>query len=34
MVRNVFHLDERQIGSMMIPRADIIWLDASAPVER
>jgi putative hemolysin len=28
MVRNVFRLDERQIGSMMIPRGDIAWLDA------
>ncbi|WP_077033128.1 hemolysin family protein [Pelomonas sp. KK5] len=27
MVRNVFRLDERQIGSMMIPRAEIAWLD-------
>jgi len=27
MVRNVFRLDERQIGSMMIPRSDIAWLD-------
>ncbi len=34
MVRNVFRLDERQIGSMMIPRADIVWLDAAAPIER
>jgi putative hemolysin len=33
MVRNVFRLDERQIGSMMIPRADIVWLDAGAPFE-
>ncbi|HPO18012.1 MAG TPA: hemolysin family protein [Rubrivivax sp.] len=31
MVRNVFRLDDRQIGSMMIPRADIVWLDADAP---
>ena len=31
LVRNVFRLDERQIGSMMIPRADIVWLDAGAP---
>jgi putative hemolysin len=30
MVRNVFRLDERQIGSMMIPRAEIAWLDADA----
>jgi putative hemolysin len=34
MVRNVFRLDERQIGSMMIPRAEIAWLDAeSTPAE-
>jgi putative hemolysin len=32
MVRNVFRLDERPIGSMMIPRADITWLDADAPL--
>jgi putative hemolysin len=32
MVRNVFRLDERQITSMMIPRGDIVWLDAEAPV--
>ncbi|MFO1329542.1 MAG: hemolysin family protein [Rubrivivax sp.] len=32
MVRNVFRLDDRQIGSMMIPRAEIVWLDAEAPV--
>jgi putative hemolysin len=30
MVRNVFRLDERQIGSMMIPRAEIDWIDADA----
>ena len=29
MVRNVFRLDGRQIGSMMIPRAEIVWLDVS-----
>lgn len=32
MVRNVFRLDERQIGSMMIPRAEITWLDLHAPL--
>jgi putative hemolysin len=32
MVRNVFRLDERQVGSMMIPRAEITWLDAEAPL--
>jgi putative hemolysin len=31
MVRNVFRLDDRQIGSMMIPRAEIVWLDENAP---
>jgi putative hemolysin len=30
MVRNVFRLDDRQVGSMMIPRIEIVWLDASA----
>jgi len=30
MVRNVFRLDERQIGSMMIPRGDIAFLNAEA----
>lgn len=34
MVRNVFRLDERQIGSMMIPRAEIVWLDAALPMQR
>ena len=30
MVRNVFRLDERQVGSMMIPRGEIAWLDVDA----
>ena len=33
MVRNVFRLDERQIGSMMIPRGEVAWLDANAPID-
>ncbi len=33
MVRNVFRLDERQVGSMMIPRGEIAWLDATAPTD-
>ena len=33
MVRNVFRLDDRQIGSMMIPRAEIEWLDLADPLE-
>lgn len=27
MVRNVFRLDDRQVGSVMIPRSDIEWID-------
>jgi putative hemolysin len=34
MVRNVFRLDDRQIGSMMIPRAEIVWLDVADPLEQ
>lgn len=34
MVRNVFRLDERQIGSMMIPRAEIAWIDATDTLEQ
>ena len=33
MVRNVFRLDDRQIGSMMIPRGDIAWLEVDASRE-
>jgi putative hemolysin len=33
MVRNVFRLDERLIGSLMVPRADIVWLDVNRPLE-
>jgi putative hemolysin len=33
MVRNVFRLDDRQVGSMMIPRAEIVWLDVAATTE-
>ena len=33
MVRNVFRLDDRQIGSLMIPRADITYLDTESPLE-
>ena len=31
MVQNVFHLDDRTLTSMMLPRPDIEWLDASLP---
>jgi putative hemolysin len=33
MVRNVFRLDDRQIGSLMIPRSDIEYLDVSNTIE-
>ncbi len=33
MVRNVFRLDDRQVASMMIPRAEIVWLDAAASTD-
>jgi putative hemolysin len=32
MVRNVFHLDDRALSSMMVPRSDIVWFDAALPV--
>jgi putative hemolysin len=33
MVRNVFLLDDRQLASIMVPRADIEWLDAEDPID-
>ena len=33
MVRNVFRLDDRQVGSMMIPRAEIVWLEAAGSAD-
>jgi len=32
MVRNVFHLDERPLTSLMVPRGDIEWLHAEQSV--
>lgn len=32
MVRNVFHLDDRPLTSMMVPRSDIEWMEGSASV--
>jgi len=32
MVQNVFHLDDRPLTSMMVPRSDIEWLDAQLSV--
>ncbi len=33
MVRNVFRLDDRQLGSLMIPRSDVIFVDIRLPSE-
>lgn len=33
MVRNVFRLDDRQIGSLMVPRADVVFLDLEETFE-
>ena len=32
MVRNVFSLDDRTLASMMLPRSDIAWMEATATV--
>ena len=32
MVRNVFQLDDRPLTSLMVPRADVEWLDADCTV--
>ena len=32
-VRNVFRLDDRQVASLMTPRADISWINVEDPVE-
>lgn len=34
MVRNVFHLDDRTLTSMMQPRTEIVWMDASDSVAK
>ncbi|MBK7025755.1 MAG: HlyC/CorC family transporter [Polaromonas sp.] len=34
MVRNVFHLDDRPLTSLMIPRTDIVWLNANLTAEQ
>ena len=33
IVRNVFRLDDRQIGSLMVPRRDVVSLDLTLPWE-
>lgn len=34
MVRNVFHLDDRPLTSLMVPRSDIEWLEAGHTVSQ
>ncbi len=34
MVRNVFHLDDRNLASLMVPRSDMDWLDASNSIAK
>jgi putative hemolysin len=34
MVENLFHLDDRPLTSIMVPRTDIVWLDADLTVEQ
>jgi putative hemolysin len=33
LVRNVFRLDDRQLSSLLVPRGDIVVLDADAPFD-
>ena len=33
MVRNVFLLDDRPLTSIMVPRPDVLWLDAADPID-
>ncbi|HET6263853.1 MAG TPA: hemolysin family protein [Usitatibacter sp.] len=33
MMRNVFRLDDRQLGSLMVPRSDIVFLDPDRSLE-
>jgi putative hemolysin len=33
LVRNVFRLDDRKLGSFMVPRNDIFFLDVNDPIE-
>ncbi|NTU93845.1 MAG: HlyC/CorC family transporter [Chlorobiaceae bacterium] len=33
MVRNVFRLDDRQLGSLMVPRSEMVYLDTTLPME-
>jgi len=33
MVRNVFRLDDRQLGTLMVPRPDVVFVDLELPAE-
>lgn len=33
MVRNVFRLDDRRLGSLMVPRADVVFIDINLPAD-
>lgn len=33
IVRNVLRLDDRQLGSLMVPRTEVVWLDVNLPIE-
>jgi len=33
MFRNIFQLDDRLAGSLMVPRSDVVFLDASLPMD-
>ena len=33
MLRNVFRLDARQLGSLMVPRADVVFIDINMPAD-
>jgi putative hemolysin len=34
MLRNVFRLDARQLGSLMVPRADVVFIDVNLPPDK
>ena len=34
MLRNVFRLDARQLGSLMVPRADVVFVDINLPADK
>ncbi len=34
MVKNVFHLDDRPLTSMMVPRSEIVWLSAESSAQQ